>query len=207
MHRIVQAADQPVGRAVDDHQHLTVGIFVVHGRDQPAAGRELLEPGFGHRFTTRCGHDAVIGRIGRMAQSTVAMHQADVGAADRGQIQPCLVEQRADAFDRGHTAGQLGQHRRLVAAPGADLECASQRRADRAVPAFSEGKKLYIAHTINPIQNYLSKDTLDRYQTIDVTVYQENILHTKMILKEFGLCTYLSVTGEQDRAQAAKRPP
>jgi S-adenosylmethionine decarboxylase len=61
-----------------------------------------------------------------------------------------------------------------------------------------KGKKHYIDHKINSIQNYLSKDTLDRYQIIDVNVYQENIFHSKMILKEFDLDNYLFGTGAKD---------
>ncbi len=53
------------------------------------------------------------------------------------------------------------------------------------------GKKHFIDHRINSIQNYLAKDTLERYQMIDVNVFQENIFHTKMMLKEFDLDTYL----------------
>lgn len=54
-----------------------------------------------------------------------------------------------------------------------------------------KGKKHFIDHRINSIQNYLAKDTRDRYQMIDVNVYQENIFHTKMLLKEFDLDSYL----------------
>ena len=54
-----------------------------------------------------------------------------------------------------------------------------------------KGKKHFIDHKINSIQNYLSKDTRDRYQMIDVSVYQENIFHTKMLLKDFDLDNYL----------------
>jgi S-adenosylmethionine decarboxylase len=32
---------------------------------------------------------------------------------------------------------------------------------------------------------------IDRYQMIDVNVYQEKIFHTKMILKDFNLDNYL----------------
>ena len=53
------------------------------------------------------------------------------------------------------------------------------------------GKKHFIDHQINSIQNYLSKDTRERYQLIDVNVYQEHIFHTKMILKDFDLNSYL----------------
>jgi len=53
------------------------------------------------------------------------------------------------------------------------------------------GKKYYIDHKINSIQNYLAKDTKDKFRMIDVNVYQENIFHTKMVLKEFELDNYL----------------
>ena len=53
------------------------------------------------------------------------------------------------------------------------------------------GKKLFIDHRINSIQNYISRDTKTQYDMIDVNVYQENIFHTKMILKDFDLDNYL----------------
>jgi len=54
-----------------------------------------------------------------------------------------------------------------------------------------KGKKHYIDHKINSIQDYLAKNIKSRYEMIDVNVYQENIFHTKMHLKEFDLDTYL----------------
>ncbi|MHB1544098.1 MAG: adenosylmethionine decarboxylase [Gammaproteobacteria bacterium] len=63
------------------------------------------------------------------------------------------------------------------------------------------GEKLFIDHHINSIQNFMSKDTRERYQMVDVNVYQENIFHTKMILKEFELLNYLFGT-EQDAVSA-----
>jgi len=53
------------------------------------------------------------------------------------------------------------------------------------------GTKHYIDHKINSIQNFVDKPTLNRYQAIDVNVYQENIFHTKLMLKEFKLDNYL----------------
>ncbi|GAB6068430.1 adenosylmethionine decarboxylase [Methylothermus subterraneus] len=53
------------------------------------------------------------------------------------------------------------------------------------------GAKLFIDHDITSIQNYIAQDTKERYQMIDVNVYQENIFHTKMMLKEFNLDNYL----------------
>ena len=54
-----------------------------------------------------------------------------------------------------------------------------------------KGKKHFIDHNINSIQNYLAADTKRRYEMIDVNVYQENIFHTKMLLKDFRLDSYL----------------
>lgn len=53
------------------------------------------------------------------------------------------------------------------------------------------GKKHFIDHKISSIQNYIAKDTKAKYQMIDVNVYQENIFHTKMMLKECHLQDYL----------------
>jgi len=55
----------------------------------------------------------------------------------------------------------------------------------------TEGNKHYIDHKINSIQDYIAKDTKNGYQMVDVNVYQENIFHTKMILKEFSMDNYL----------------
>ena len=54
-----------------------------------------------------------------------------------------------------------------------------------------KGKKHYIDHKINSIQDFLSKPTKGKYEMIDVNVYQENLFHTKMHLKDFDLDTYL----------------
>ncbi|WPN46746.1 MULTISPECIES: adenosylmethionine decarboxylase [unclassified Pseudomonas] len=73
-----------------------------------------------------------------------------------------------------------------------------------------EGKKHFIDHEINSIQNYLSEDTRDAYQMTDVNVYQENLFHTKMLLKNFELDNYLfgdatnSLSSEQ-RTQVTER--
>ncbi|MFU8878288.1 MAG: adenosylmethionine decarboxylase [Wenzhouxiangellaceae bacterium] len=53
------------------------------------------------------------------------------------------------------------------------------------------GRKHFIDHKITSIQDYFSRDTRNAYQMIDVNVYQENLFHTKMCLKEFELDNYL----------------
>jgi len=54
-----------------------------------------------------------------------------------------------------------------------------------------KGRKHYIDHRINSIQEYLARPIRSRYEMFDVNVYQENIFHTKMHLKEFDLDNYL----------------
>ena len=53
------------------------------------------------------------------------------------------------------------------------------------------GKKHYIDHKINSIQDYLAKHIRQKYEMFDVNVYQENMFHTKMHVKDFDLDTYL----------------
>jgi len=53
------------------------------------------------------------------------------------------------------------------------------------------GMKHYIDHNIDSIQNFIARDIKDRYDMVDVNVYQENIFHTKMRLKHLDLDTYL----------------
>jgi S-adenosylmethionine decarboxylase len=61
-----------------------------------------------------------------------------------------------------------------------------------------KGVKHYIDHKINSIQNFVDKETHSRYQAIDVNVYQENMFHTKMMLKDFQLSNYLFGIKESD---------
>ena len=66
--------------------------------------------------------------------------------------------------------------------------------ADYRVRGFTRnvrGMKHYIDHQIDSIQNFISKEIKDRYIMVDVNVYQENIFHTKMRLKELDLDGYL----------------
>jgi S-adenosylmethionine decarboxylase len=67
------------------------------------------------------------------------------------------------------------------------------------------GKKHYIDHNINSIQNFISRESKDLYQMIDVNVYQENIFHTKMVLKELELDNYLFGIDASELAPAKQK--
>ena len=53
------------------------------------------------------------------------------------------------------------------------------------------GKKLFMDHNIASIQEYIDDKTLKKYDAIDINVYQANIFHTKMLIKEIDLQNYL----------------
>ena len=53
------------------------------------------------------------------------------------------------------------------------------------------GKKFFTDHNITSIQDYIELEKLKIYDAIDVNVYQSNIFHTKMLIKEIELKKYL----------------
>jgi len=72
------------------------------------------------------------------------------------------------------------------------------------------GRKHFIDHKITSIQDFFSRDTKNAYEMIDVNVYQENLFHTKMLLKEFNLDNYLfgvksGDIEQRERARIEKR--
>ena len=56
------------------------------------------------------------------------------------------------------------------------------------------GKKLFLDHKIASIQDYISSEILRRYDAVDINVYEANLFHTKMMLKEVDLQNYLFKT-------------
>lgn len=64
------------------------------------------------------------------------------------------------------------------------------------------GRKHFIDHKIQSIQDFLARDIKDRYDIIDVNVYGENIFHSKMRLKNLDIDTYMF--GEDDEVLSAK---
>lgn len=53
------------------------------------------------------------------------------------------------------------------------------------------GRKCFIDHDITSIQDYIDDETLTKYDAMDVNVYQSNIFHTKLLIKEIKLQNYL----------------
>lgn len=57
-----------------------------------------------------------------------------------------------------------------------------------------DGKKLFMDHKVTSIQDYINPDILRRYDAVDMNVYDANLYHTKMMLKEVDLQNYLFKT-------------
>lgn len=56
------------------------------------------------------------------------------------------------------------------------------------------GKKLFMDHQITSIQDYIRPETLRRYDAVDINVYEANLFHTKMMVKDIDLQDYLFKT-------------
>lgn len=53
------------------------------------------------------------------------------------------------------------------------------------------GRKLFMDQDMFSIQQFIKKETLDRYDAIDINLYQANLFHTRMLIKEPQLQNYL----------------
>lgn len=62
----------------------------------------------------------------------------------------------------------------------------------------ADGRKVFIDHDIDTIQDYIDERTLQDYTLIDVNVYQENIFHTKMMRRNLDLDNYLFERSKED---------
>jgi len=60
-----------------------------------------------------------------------------------------------------------------------------------------QGKKLFIDHDIYSIQQFIAEDIKKRYDRVDINISQENLFHTKMVLKDLTLDNYLFGTTAQ----------
>ena len=53
------------------------------------------------------------------------------------------------------------------------------------------GKKIFMENPMKSIQDYINPETLDVYDAVDINVYQANLFHTRMLIKELDLKNYL----------------
>ena len=160
-----------IARQDYDRQGASVTILISEEPviDKQAAGKELIS-------------DAVVAHMDKShitvhtypethPQEGIATFRADIDVATCGVISP------------------LKALNYLIESLESDIVIMDYRV--RGFTRDVKGKKHYIDHKINSIQNFLAKNIKSRYQTFDVNVYQENIFHTKMHLKDFDLDQYL----------------
>ncbi len=67
------------------------------------------------------------------------------------------------------------------------------------------GKKHFIDHRINSIQNFINKENIERYNCIDMNIYQSNIFHTKMRINNMDLDNYLFGLSEENMPENDKK--
>ena len=143
-----------------------------------------------------CGQGAVVAHLDK---SHITVHTYPEFHPDKG-----IITFRAD-IDVS-TCGQISPLKALNYL--INSFCSDIVIIDYRVRGFTRevnGRKIYIDHKINSIQKYIARETRNLYQMIDVNVYQENIFHTKMILKEFDLDNYLFATQKNELLPGEKK--
>ncbi|MEG2000120.1 MAG: adenosylmethionine decarboxylase [Evtepia sp.] len=56
------------------------------------------------------------------------------------------------------------------------------------------GQKLFMDHNVASIQDYIHPAVIRRYDAVDINVYEANLFHTKMMVKDIDLQNYLFKT-------------
>lgn len=54
-----------------------------------------------------------------------------------------------------------------------------------------DGKKCFLDHRIRSIQDFIDPQTLRRYDAMDINVYQANLFHSRLMIKDIDLQHYL----------------
>ena len=120
--------------------------------------------------------------VGHLDKSHVTVHTYPEYHPDT-----CLATFRVD-IDVA-TCGQLSTLDYLIGSFDSDIIT-----MDYKIRGFTRdmtGKKLFLDHKITSIQDFISGDILRKYDAVDVNVYQSNIFHTKMLIKDLYLQNYL----------------
>jgi len=69
----------------------------------------------------------------------------------------------------------------------------------------TDGTKHYMDHPIHSICDYIDAHTRRNYHVVDVNVFDENIFHSKLMLREFRLADYLFNVAPEDLSEARRR--
>jgi S-adenosylmethionine decarboxylase len=144
---------------------------------QGASVTMLISEGHHDGLPTPKKKDSVVGHLDK-SDAGISTFRADIDVSTCGKISPL----RALNY--------------LIKSFESDIVVMDYRV--RGFTRNVRGMKHFIDHNVESIQDFLSADIKDRYQMIDVNVYQEFIFHTKMRLKELDLDTYLFGEGASE---------
>jgi S-adenosylmethionine decarboxylase len=174
-----------VARQDYDPQGASVTILV---SEEPIASAELAASGAGEAEPGPLP-EAVVGHLDK---SHITVHTYPESHPDNG-----ISTFRAD-IDVS-TCGRISPLRALnylIHSFDSDIVVVDYRV--RGFTRNVKGIKHFIDHDISSIQDFLSEDSRQRFNMVDVNVYQENIFHTKMMPKEFDLdsCLFGAGSGE-----------
>lgn len=75
----------------------------------------------------------------------------------------------------------------------------------RGFTRLKNGKKIFIDHPINSIQDYIPERIRERYQMIDVNLYKERVFHTSMMINGCDLDDYLFNLNAGDLDKSEKK--
>lgn len=133
-------------------------------------------------FTAMHGRDTVVGHLDKSHVTVhtypefypgngIATFRVDIDVATCGEITP------------------LDTLNYLIGSFDSDIITADYRV--RGFTRDVDGKKLFMDRPIRSIQDYIDDATLQKYDAMDINVYQANLFHTKMLIKEIDLQNYL----------------
>lgn len=68
----------------------------------------------------------------------------------------------------------------------------------RGFTRMVDGKKCFIDHKVASIQDYIDSEILSKYDARDVNIYNSNIFHTMMLIRDINLNNYLFGKDEEE---------
>lgn len=68
-----------------------------------------------------------------------------------------------------------------------------------------QGRKHYIDHRIYSIQQYIQSQLREHYHCVDINIHQENLFHTKMLIRDLDLDNYLFTCSAADLKPAERQ--
>lgn len=164
-------------------QGSSVTILVAEKSMVPAGETEVLKPGNG-----MSGEEAVLNPnavVAHLNKSHITVH-----TYPEYHPETCLATFRVD-IDVA-TCGEITPLSTLDYLIGSfDSDIITMDYRVRGFTRDVRGQKLFMDHHMTSIQNYIREETLQRYDAVDINVYDANIFHTKMLIKEIDLQNYL----------------